>query len=119
YQSIGFICYLGFTPVALATLALVRRRGSGSWVGLFLVTLILSLGAKPLWNGRLIEGVTLPFVVFSQVPVLSLIRTAHRFLILTSLALGVLAAFGWVALQRRSGLRLAVFASLIILEYLP
>jgi len=120
YQSIGFICYLGFTPVALATLALGRRRrGSGFWVGLFLVTLILSLGTKPLWNGRLIEGVTLPFVVFSHVPVLTLIRTAHRFLILTSLALGVLAAFGWVALQRRSGLRLAVFASLILLEYLP
>lgn len=120
YESIAFICYLGFTPVALAMLALCRRRkGSGFWAGLFLVTLVLSLGARPLWNGSLIESVTLPFALLSQIPLFSLMRIAHRFLILTSLALAVLAAFGWASLQKKAGWKLAALSALILLEYLP
>jgi hypothetical protein len=83
------------------------------------VALILSLGARPLWNGTLIEDVTLPFAVFARIPVLSLIRTAHRFLILGSLALAVLAALGWASLHKRAVWKLAALSALIVLEYLP
>ena len=120
YESPGFVCYLGFTPIVLAALACWRRRReSGVWVVLLLSTLVLALGARPWWNGKLIEGLTLPFAVFEHIPVLSMLRTGHRFLILTSLALAVLAAFAWAGLRDKSPWKLVLLGALIVVEYLP
>ncbi len=118
YQASGFISYLGVVPLALAGLALVRRRRMAwFWAALAGLMLVLSLGSPMWWNGKLLEGVWLPFELLRDMPGLSVLRVANRFLILTSLALAALTALGWSALRNRGdGVFLAV-AGLILFEY--
>ena len=119
YQAAGFLCYLGFVPLALAALAVARRaQGAGYWAGFGLVTLILAIGSHPFWNGRLYENITLPFALLQQIPVLNLMNVANRFLILTSLGLGILAALGWTRLRKQTDRWFLVLAGLVVLEYL-
>lgn len=118
YQASGFLCYLGFAPLALAGIAVARRaRGWRLWLGYSLVTLVLALGAQPFWNGALIGSVTLPFAVLGSLPLLDVLRVANRFLILTSLGLGVLAGIGFAALSRPSNRLFYGLAALICFEY--
>jgi hypothetical protein len=118
YQASGFICYLGFVPLALAGLAVARRRrGWRLWLGYSVVTLILALGAHPFWNGTLIESVTLPFGWLADLPVFNLLRVANRYMILTSLGLAVLAGMGFAALGRTSNRMFYGLAALICFEY--
>jgi hypothetical protein len=119
YQAAGFMCYLGFVPLGLAALALFRRaRGAGYWAVFGLVTLILAVGSHPFWNGHLYENITLPFALLQQIPVLDLMNVANRFLILTSLALAILAALGWTRLRAQTDGRFLLLAGLLVLEYL-
>ena len=118
YSAAGFMCYLGFVPLAMGLLAVARRRRDALfWFALLGFGLVLALGRHPLWNGRLIESVTLPFYLLEQVPVFNLLRVANRFMIPATLALAVLTAFGWTALRRRSDLAFCLLAGLICLEY--
>ena len=119
YQASGFICYLGFIPVGLAAWALVRRRrGSGYWVFFTLATLLLALGAHPFWDGKLYDGITLPFALLKFLPGLVYLKVANRFLILTSLGLAILVGYGWTALRKPGDLKFALLGGLIFLEYL-
>lgn len=112
YEAAGFTCFLGFVPLALAGRAVVqafrsrRARSSPSyrnpgerslvaiWGVVFIVALVLSLGARPWFDGRLIEDLPLPFALFRSVPVLSLLRIANRFMIFVALAMAVLVCVG-------------------------
>ena len=119
YQAAGFVSYLGLIPLGLAVIAVRRRiRGWRFWLGVAVAALALSLGKNPWWNGRLLEGITLPFALFEHLPLFSVLRVANRFLMLTGLALGVLAGLGWTALRNRSEEKFALLAGLIFLEFL-
>ncbi len=119
YQASGFICYLGFIPVGLAVWALVRRRrAAGYWALFTLATLLLALGAHPFWDGKLYDGITLPFALLEFLPGLVYLRVANRFLILTSLGLAILVGYGWTALRKPGDLKFALLGGLIFLEYL-
>jgi hypothetical protein len=119
YASAGFVSYLGVVPLALAGLAVARRRAGGVlWAGIFLGSLLLALGAHPRVEGRLLEEVTLPFAWLRELPVLGTLRVANRFLTPAGLALAVLAAHGFVALARRSDARFALVLGLVALDYL-
>ncbi len=119
YQAAGFVCYLGFVPLGLALAAVWRRQpGALFWMGFSLLTLILALGAHPFWNGQLLTGVTLPFIVLQQIPLFDLLRVANRFLILTSVGLAVLAGLAWTSFRRPGQLRFAALAGLVLGEYL-
>jgi hypothetical protein len=97
----------------------VRRRPQARlWGGLLLASLVLALGAQLTFGGELLESPRLPFALLAELPVLSLLRVANRFLVPASLALAVLAALGWGALRIRSDARLLGLASLLLLEYL-
>jgi hypothetical protein len=119
YQASGFICYLGIVALLLGFFAAVKRpRQSAVWTGLFLMTLLLSLGKNPFWDGQIIESITLPFALLAEIPIIANLRVANRFLILTSLALAVLAGLGWTAVPRKPRWLFPVLAGLIVLEYL-
>jgi hypothetical protein len=119
YPAAGFVCYLGFVPLGLAVLSALRKQpGSLLWGAIFLVSLILSLGARLRWGGEFLGPAMLPFALMSELPLLSLLRVANRFLVITSLALAVLVGLGWAALHVRSRARLLILSSLILLEYL-
>ena len=119
YQASGFICYLGFAPLALAAVAIVtRRRHAAVWTSLFLVSLVLALGKNPFWDGELIQSITLPFALLAKIPIVENLRVANRFLILTSLALAALTGLGWSALARKPRWLYPVVSALILFEYL-
>jgi hypothetical protein len=119
YPSAGFTAYLGVVPLALAGLALARRRpGSALWAGIFLVSLLLAVGAHPRIEGRLLEQATLPFAWLREVPLFSALRVANRFLTPASLALAVLAALGFASLRRHSDARFTLVLGLVALDYL-
>ena len=119
YQASGFVCYLGFIPLGLAAWALVRRkRGTAYWALFTLATLLLALGAHPFWDGKLYDGITLPFALLKFFPGLDFLRVANRFLILTSLGLAILVGYGWTALRKPGDLKFALLGGLIFLEYL-
>lgn len=119
YRASGFLCFLGFTPLVLTIVAILRggKRTAG-WAALFVLSLVFALGAHPYWAGKLYDGVTLPFAYLTKLPVLSLMRVANRFLILTQVALAVLAAIGWSSLKKRSDLLFLALCALVLIEYL-
>ena len=118
YQASGFICYLGCAPLVLAGIAVMRRaKGWRLWLGVSLATLILALGARPFWNGELIEGLTLPFAWLAHLPLFDVLRVANRFLILTSLGLAMLAALGFASLANPRPRLFFGAAALILFEY--
>ncbi len=118
YQASGFICYLGFVPLALAAVGVWRgpRRTYG-WLALFVIALVLALGAQPLWNGSLLDSVTLPFAWFRNVLFLENLRVANRFLLLAGLGLAVLAGYGWKTLRNKPSWALPLTAALLLSEY--
>ena len=119
YLAAGFVCYLGFLPLALAAWAIWRRRpGALFWALYALAGVILSLGERPLWRGELLEELTLPFAAIKYLPLLDLLRVANRFLLPASLGLAAAAAYGWLALPRRTNAIFALLACGIFFEYL-
>ena len=118
YQAAGFICFLGFFPVALALVGAVRSgRRCWPWLGLFAFGLTLALGAHLLWDGTLHGSTTLPFAFLRDIPLLANLRVANRFLILSGIALAVLAGYGWAAIRARRVWAMPVAAVLILVEY--
>ncbi len=119
YQAAGFVCYLGFVPLGLALIAaLKKRRQAAAWLALFCATLLLSLGKNPFWDGQLVESVTLPFALLAEIPFFENLRVANRFLILTSLALAVMAGLGWTALREKHRRLFPLIAAAVLFEYL-
>lgn len=103
--------YIGAIPVSLALLALVlalaRKQGAGLsrseiffWGGVLLVTFILGLGKYcPIYR------------LFFALPGISSIRAPVKFMQVTQLALGILAAFGfdWLIRANADSTRTAAF----------
>ena len=118
YQAAGFICFLGFLPVALALVGAVRSgRRCWPWLGLFAFGLTLALGAHLLWDGKLYGSTTLPFALLRDIPLLANLRVANRFLILSGIALAVLVGYGWAAIRARRVWAMPAAAVLILVEY--
>lgn len=118
YQASGFVCYLGFIPVALAASAVVRaKRKAWPWLVLFAVGVVLALGADFLWNGTWHRDVTLPFAALREIPFLQNLRVANRFMILAGLGLAVLAGYGWQSLRGKPSWAFPLIAVLILVEF--
>lgn len=118
YQAAGFVCYLGFVPVALAALGIGRAwRKSWPWLAALAIGIVLACGAHLLWNGTRFQSVPLPFALFADVPIFANLRVANRFMLLAALGLAVLTGIGWSAVRRRPVWALPVVAALILLEY--
>lgn len=103
---------LGYVALGLSLWAVVRRfrdREIEFWtlagVGFF----ILALGPHPALLNRSFDSIPLPFLVIYKLPILGSARIANRYLVVTTLALSVLLAFGLKDLKesvlRKSKLR--------------
>ena len=118
YGAPGYVCYLGYVPLALGLWALLRRRpGAVYWALFTLGAIVLALGRHPYWGGEVVESITLPFYLLEQIPVLDLLRVANRFMILAALGLAVLAGLGWSAIRKKADWKFAVLAVMIVFEY--
>jgi hypothetical protein len=105
---------LGLLTVVLAAVGLVGfaredRRAALRWGGVLLLGLVLSLGPS-LHIGGADTGVPLPGRLLAELPLLGLMRLPHRWLLVATLALAVLAARGARRLPAWAGLFLAVEA---------
>lgn len=86
--------YFGFVGIYIMLFA---RRSGGKlrlWVVLLIVTYLIGIGPKPLLLGNEIN-VTLPW----SYPFVPILRNMYRFNILTSLAVSVLIAYGWIGIR--------------------
>lgn len=94
-----------FGASAAILLALGLRRGNSRvwrpWAGLFAGGVILSLGPY-LQLGFRETAVVLPYAAFKAVPFLGLLREPARLIVLSHLALAVLAAIAFQELARRT-----------------
>ena len=120
YPALGSQAYLGYGALILAALALVRpgdKRSLITWCLIFSSSLILALGAHPTFGGQTL-GISLPHAVFEQIPLLKSLRVANRFIVLSMLALAMLASIGFSALlKERRRAAISIFA-LIGFEFL-
>ena len=104
-ERLRAVVYLGWVSMALAALGAMSGAGDRrGWVALVVVSWLLALGPFLYIGGdhALLPGsvfVPLPFyALWASLPLISTISHAYRFVVLTQLALGVLAA---CALARR------------------
>lgn len=123
--------YLGLIPLALAVLALARRRDARAWAVLALGAMVLSLGPLLKWQDEPVTlaiedyetHIPLPWVLLGELPVFDATRTPGRFNLATGLAMSALVSVGaGIALDRvrQRGARAALavaLGGLILLEY--
>ncbi len=95
--------YLGALVLLLAGYGLVRATGRWRWwaAGGALTALLLALGPLPLWLGRPLLAVRLPYHYLLQLPLFAHQQSASRAIVLTYLGLALLAAAGADALAVR------------------
>lgn len=97
--------YVGLIVLVLAVIGWRSGRRTGPWVPLGLVGLVMMLGPRLRVGGH--DLFPLPYAAFVELPGIGFLRAPGRFYYLLALALVVLAAFGLVAIGRRSA-RLAI-----------
>jgi hypothetical protein len=105
-------------PLALALLAWRERRDPAlrPWLLLLAVFAVLSLGPALHWGGRPL--LPLPGAWLGQVPGFAGSRAPGRYVVVSALALGVLAAL-LVARQRRPGTAALALGALALVELAP
>ena len=120
----GWNVALGYVAPALAALGVwSRRRGAGRWGVLLLAALVFALGPALHIAGRN-TGFPLPYLALLWLPGLGVARRPSHFVVLATLLLALLAAYGasWLLGRVQAGYRWAVLlglAVLIGLEYIP
>jgi hypothetical protein len=101
--SVGQHIYLGYTVLALAVIGGIRWRRRPEvrfWCLAAFVFWLLTLGPTLRVNGRS-TGLPMPFALVARLPFFEGNRYPSRYSVLLMLSLGVLAAFGLAAFQRR------------------
>lgn len=120
YPALGSQAYLGYGALILAALALIRARSDRSvvtWCLIFSSSLLLALGAHPTFGGQAL-GITMPHAVFEYLPLLKSLRVANRFIVLSMLALAILASIGFSAVLKERRRAAILMFGLIGFEFL-
>ena len=109
--------YFGIIPLSFLMVARRHGRETWLWYGVLIGLYIFAIGPRPSLLFQEID-VTLPW----SIPITTFLRNPYRLSILMSLALAVLAAYGWLALSKhirpeRGRVIAAVMALLIYGEY--
>lgn len=107
--------YLGILPIFLLLWAKRQGHSTRIWYLLLIVSYLIAIGSQPTFLYQEI-GITLPW----NAPIAAILRNTYRMLILMSLALAVLVAYGWVTITydlfatRHRRLIATAFATLFI-----
>lgn len=121
YPGAGFLCYVGFAPLALAWIGIRRKwREALPWALMGLAFLLLSFGFHLHVAGEPVPGLRGPHGLLTALPIFSALRVANRFHVLFMLAVAVLAAIGLSQVRERRDLRWPIWAAcgLVLFEYL-
>lgn len=120
YPQLGSQAYLGYAALFLAGLALFRARSDRSVIAWTLIgasSMLLAFGAHPTFSGHAL-GIGLPHALFEHVPMLNSLRVANRFIVISMLALAVLASIGFATGLHKRRHAAAAFIALIGFEFL-
>lgn len=119
--------FLGFFPLLLASIALWHApRRAWPWMALALLFMVLALGPV-LTIAGVARGVSLPYALFAQIPLLNIARVPNRLSLIVTLCLAILAGLALVALSQRYGARIgtrpriaftAILTVLLLAEHL-
>ncbi len=91
---------LGYIAVMLAVYALFKVSGLWFWVFNGLFWLIISFGPTLRFNGES-TGLAMPYRLLIKLPFIGIGRFPERFILITQLSIGILAAYGLAAWLRR------------------
>ena len=133
YPSVGFTGYLGWSALALAAFAWIRRgkeprKGEAPayfvfpllfWTAVFALYVLLSFGDE-LRVAGVDTGLPMPYALLGDLPLIETTRVPNRFLVPALLALSLVAAAGVKTLlrgARRPRLVLGVVGLLVLLDY--
>ena len=104
HREPGASAYLGYSVLGLSLIGLLghaRRRQTLWWLAVALGFALLSLGPQLQIDGRLLD-LPLPYQVLADLlPAFSITGIPGRFVVMTSLALSLLAAYGLAVLAGR------------------
>lgn len=118
----GASAYVGYTVLLLSLLALLNSRERWHkvwWLGIALGFTVLALGPQLQIGGQILDDVTLPYHWLSEtVPMFDITGIPGRFVVMTALALAVLAGYGVAGwLSRRRVAVVVLVAVLVAVEY--
>ncbi len=116
--------FAGYVPLALAAVAVwKRRRAAGLWLLSLLTFFVLSLGPVLHVGGRAVFA-PLPYALLNRLPFVNITRSVSRFDVMVMLSLAVLVAIGlrelmdWAGGGRRPLVIAALAGALICFEFL-
>jgi hypothetical protein len=98
--------FLGYLPLGLGLLGLVVAKRSRFWGVSGLLFTILALGPALRLNGPQ-PGWWMPYALIENLPVIKIMRSPDRFIVMTMLCLAVCAGYGLAWLMERLDSRLA------------
>lgn len=114
--------YLGFGIVLLAAIgawSARKARYAGLWIVTALVFAVLSLGPFLIIRSK-ITGIPMPYWLINQIPLFNMIRAPARYVVITSLALAVLAGYGANAvIERSKGIRYSKLMGPLMIAFIP
>lgn len=98
--TVSWPTMLGYSTLLLLALSWRRVLSHWPWLVLGAAFAVLSLGDE-LAIGRHKTGIPLPYAIFRELPVLSMLRKSDRCFLLVELAAGVVLAAAWAGLAAR------------------
>lgn len=116
-KNFYWMAYMGFVPLALAILAVLKQwRAARFWSITGLLWILLALGAFLRVGGEVYPSIRLPYALFGQRYPFNTLRSSDRFNILVPLSLAALVGIALCHLRRRWVA--ALVAGAVALEYL-
>ncbi len=98
--TVSWPTMLGYSTLLLIGIAWRRVLSHWPWLVMAAAFAVLSLGDE-LAIGRQKTGIPLPYAIFRELPVLSMLRKSDRCFLLVQLAAGVALAAAWAGLAAR------------------
>jgi hypothetical protein len=100
--TVSWPTMLGYSTLLVIVLGARRVRAHWPWLVLGGAFFLLSLGEE-LAIGRRKTGIPLPYAIFRELPVLSMLRKSDRCFMVVQLAAGVVLAAAWAGIAARLG----------------
>ncbi|MCL5412882.1 MAG: hypothetical protein M1569_00565 [Candidatus Marsarchaeota archaeon] len=121
------VSYLGYSVLFLAAVGVYfdyknnRLRNLAIWLAIFIIFAWLAIGPY-LQIGNTVTGIPGIYVLYRSVPLLNIIREPGRMDFIATIALAIMAAFGFAHLIQKKDRKtaykyLAVFTLIILIEY--
>lgn len=123
WRVIGLKSFLGYTALGLAIVGVVKGVSRQKWFWLLSLCafLLLSMGPYVHAGGRIFQNLPLPYILlYKWIPFFQVARAPERMIVLVTLSLAVLSAYGMKAIMdarpRWKWVTIALVSGFVLLE---